>query len=152
MTLRDQLSQAVKDAMKARDALRVSTLRMMTAALKDRDIAARSRAGGALVTDDEILQMLQTMVRQRRESAGIYETAGRPELAQKEMEEIAIIEGFLPRQLSEQESRDAIASLIAELGAVSVKDMGRVMAQVKERFAGKMDFSRASGLVKSLLG
>ena len=92
------------------------------------------------------------MVRQRRESAGIYETAGRPELAQKEMEEIAIIEGFLPRQLSEQESRDAIASLIAELGAVSVKDMGRVMAQVKERFAGKMDFSRASGLVKSLLG
>jgi hypothetical protein len=152
MTLRDQLSQAVKDAMKARDALRVSTLRMMTAALKDRDIAARTRAGGALITDDEILQMLQTMVRQRRESAGIYETAGRPELAQKEMEEIAIIEGFLPRQLSEQESRDAIASLIAELGAASVKDMGRVMAQVKERFAGKMDFSRASGLVKSLLG
>jgi uncharacterized protein YqeY len=152
MTLRDQLSQAVKDAMKARDALRVSTLRMMTAALKDRDIAARTRAGGAFITDDEILQLLQTMVRQRRESAGIYETAGRPELAQKEMEEIAIIEGFLPRQLSEQESRDAIASLIAELGAASVKDMGRVMAQVKERFAGKMDFSRASGLVKSLLG
>jgi uncharacterized protein YqeY len=151
MTLRDRLSRAVKDAMKARDALRVSTLRLMTSALKDRDIAARTRAGGA-VADDEILQMLQTMVRQRRESAGIYETAGRPELAQKEMEEIAIIEGFLPRQMSDAEARDAIASLIAELGATSIKDMGRVMAQIKERFAGKMDFSRASGLVKSLLG
>lgn len=152
VNLRDRLGAAVKEAMKAKDALRVSTLRMVTAAIKDRDIAARTRGDGSPITADEILQLLQTMVRQRRESAGLYEKGGRPELAQQEMEEIAIIEGFLPKQMSESEARAAIAQTIAELGAAGVKDMGRVMARVKEQFAGQMDFARAAGIAKSLLG
>ena len=151
--LRDRLNEALKDAVKSQVPRRVSTLRLILAALKDRDIAARGKGAEEPVSDDDILSMLQTMVRQRRESISAYEQGGRLELAEQEREEIAIIEEFLPPALGEAEIRSAVEAEIAALDAGGLKDMGRVMAVLKERYAGHMDFGRASAEVKrSLMG
>lgn len=150
--LRPQLNDALKSAMLSKDSRVVSTIRLILAALKDRDIAARSRAVMDGISDDEILQMLQSMIKQRRESISLYEQGGRLELAQQEQDEISIIERFLPRQLSEAEMTAAIEEVVTELGAGGLKDMGRVMAALKERHAGTMDFTKASALAKARLG
>ncbi|WP_337268900.1 GatB/YqeY domain-containing protein [Oryzifoliimicrobium ureilyticus] len=149
--MRDQLAAALKDAMKSKNAERLSTVRLIQAAIKDRDIANRG-VGKAEASDDEILQLLAKMVKQREESAKIYEENQRPELAAKERAEILVIQEFLPKQLSQSEVRSNIAEIIAETGASGAKDMGKVMAVLKERFAGRMDFSKASATVKELLG
>jgi uncharacterized protein YqeY len=149
--LRDRLSDALKGAMKAKDSRRVSALRLIVATLQDRDIAARGKGDSEGISDDEILQMLQTMIRQRRESIALYEQGGRLELAQQEEAEIGVIEEFLPPRLGPEEMRQAIEQEIAELGAGGLKDMGRTMAALKAKYAGRMDFGKASGIVKELL-
>lgn len=151
MTLRDRLNENLKEAMKARHQKRVSTLRLILAALKDRDIANRTEESRAGVSDDDILTLLAKMIRQREESASVYESADRPELAAGEREEIAIIREFQPHQMSEEEMRGAAEKAIAESGAALPKDMGRVMAALKQDYAGQMDFGRAGGIVKELL-
>ncbi|MBP2297994.1 GatB/YqeY domain-containing protein [Azospirillum picis] len=151
MTLRTRFNDSLKDAMRARDTRAVSTIRMINAALKDRDIAARTRGVTDGIDEGEILSMLQGLVKQRNESAALYDQGGRPELAQQEREEIAVIERFLPRQMSEEEAGGAIDAIVSELGASSIKDMGRVMAELKARHAGQMDFAKAGGLVKQRL-
>jgi len=151
MSLRQTLTDAMKDAMKAKDAKRLATVRMMLAALKDRDIAARSEDNRDLVPDDDILTLLAKMVKQREESAAVYVQGGRPELAQNEQDEIAIIRTFMPKQMDEAEAKAAIAAVIAELGATSIKDMGKVMGALKERFSGQMDFGKASAAIKDAL-
>ena len=151
MTLRTQFNDSLKDAMRAKDMRAVSTLRLILTELKNRDIDARSRGVTDGIDEAGILSMLQTMVKQRNESAGMYEQGGRPELAQQEREEIAVIERFLPKQMSEEESAAAIDAIVAALGASSIKDMGKVMAELKARHAGQMDFSKAGGLVKARL-
>ena len=148
--LRDDINNALKQAMKAHDERRVSTLRMINSALKNADIEARGQGKGPL-SDEELLGLLQKMIKQRQESVELYEKGERPELAAKEREEIAIIAAYLPKQMSETETLAAIASVIKDLGAASMKDMGKVMAALKERHAGQMDFSKASGPVKGLL-
>ncbi len=149
--LREILSQSLKDAMKAKEVRRISTLRLILAALKDRDIASRTRADGAGVAEEEILQMMQTMIRQRRESIALYEKGGRLDLAAQEQEEISIIEGYLPRQMSEDEIRAVGRQIVGEIGAKGIKDMGRVMAALKQRYAGRLDAGKASSIVKSML-
>jgi hypothetical protein len=151
MALRETLTEAMKDAMRAKDARRLATLRMVLAALKDRDIAARSETSRELLGDDEILSLLAKMIKQREESATAYDTGNRPELAAGEREEIAIIRSFMPAQMEEADMRAACRSVIAETGAGAMKDMGKVMALMKERYAGQMDFARASATVKELL-
>ena len=151
MALRESFTELMKAAMKAGDKRRTGTLRMITAALKDRDIEARGQ-GKEPLSDDDILGLLQKMVKQRQESLTIYEQAGRTELATQEREEIEIIMGFMPKQMDEAEMTAAIKTIIAETGASSVKDMGKVMAVMKERYAGQMDFAKASGAVKGVLG
>jgi uncharacterized protein YqeY len=148
--LRDQLATQLKEAMKARNAERLSTVRLIQAAIKDRDIANRG-AGKEEASDDEILQILAKMVKQRDESAKIYEDNARPELAAKERAEIKVVQDFMPKQLSDSDVRANIAAIITETGAAGPKDMGKVMAVLKERYAGQMDFSKASGAVKELL-
>ncbi len=150
--LRQQLNDKLKSAMLAKEARMVSTVRLILAALKDRDIAARSRNVMDGIGDDEILSMLQSMIKQRRESISLYEQGGRLELAQQEQEEIAIIETFLPKQMDEAETLVAVKAVIAELGAGGIKDMGRVMAALKERYAGQMDFTKGSAATKKELG
>ncbi|WP_296570426.1 GatB/YqeY domain-containing protein [Phreatobacter sp.] len=149
--LRDRFMSDLKEAMKAGEKPRLGTIRLIQAALKDKDIEARG-AGKGPIPDDEILQLLQKMVKQRQESAKMYGDGGRPELADQENAEIAIISVYLPQQMDEAESRAAIAAVIAETGAAGVKDMGKVMAALKARHAGQMDFGKASPLVKQLLG
>jgi uncharacterized protein YqeY len=151
MALRERFTEAMKDAMKAKDAKRLSTVRLILAAVKDRDIAGRTDGSREGVSDDEILQVLTKMIKQREESAATYEGAGRPELAAGEREEIAIIRGFMPPALSEAETRAAVTATIAETGAASIKDMGRVMGALKQRYAGQMDFGKAGAVVKELL-
>jgi uncharacterized protein YqeY len=151
MSLRQKMNDAMKEAMKAKDAKRLATVRLMLAALKDRDIAARSETSRELLGDDEILSLLAKMIKQREESAAVYFQGGRPELAENERAEIAIIREFMPKQMDEAEAKAAIAAVVAELGATSVKDMGKVMGALKERYAGQMDFGRASGQVKEAL-
>jgi len=151
MGLRDRLSDSLKLAMKAREAKRVSTLRLVFAAIKDRDLATPSEGPQPGISDDEILPLLTKMVKQREESAATYDSAGRPELAAGEREEIAIIREFMPRQLSPEEMRAAAQQAIAKTGADSLKDMGKVMAALKESHAGSMDFGKAGALVKELL-
>lgn len=151
MTLRSRLNDALKSAMKSKDARAVSTVRLILAALKDRDIAARSKGNHEGIDDAEILQMLQTMVKQREESIALYEKGGRLELAQQEQEEIDIIRSYLPKQLSDDEIARAVKEVVAELGAASLKDMGRTMAALRERYAGQMDFAKASGVLKAQL-
>jgi len=149
--LRNRLSEALKTALKAREQRRVSTLRLILAALKDRDIQARGDGQPDGVSDDEILSVLQKMIKQRRESIEHYEAGGRLELAQQEQEEIEIIQEYLPKQLTEAETEAAARAAIAEVGAAGIKDMGRVMGVLKERFAGQMDFGKAGPTVKRLL-
>ena len=150
--LRQQLTEALKVALKAREARAVSTLRLILAALKDRDIAARPKGNTEGIDDAEIIELLHRMVRQRRESIGLFEQGGRLELAQQEAEEIAVIERFLPKQLDEAATDAAVSEMIAALGAGSLKDMGRVMTALKENYGGQMDFGRASQIVKQKLG
>ncbi len=149
--LRTRLNDALKQAMLAKNQRAVSTVRLILAALKDRDIAARSRGVTDGIEEAEILSMLQTMIKQRNESIGLYEQGGRLELAEQEREEIAVIEGFLPRQMSEEEVRAAVQEAVADTGASCIKDMGKVMAELKARHAGRMDFAKAGGVVKQRL-
>ena len=148
--LREQINTALKDAMKAGQKCRLNTMRLINAAVKDRDIEARG-AGKDPISDDEMLQLFQKMIKQRQESAKIYEDAGRGELAAQEREEIEHISGFMPKQMDEAEMRTVIAGVVKELGAAGLKDMGRVMGELKTRHAGKMDFGKANGVVKQLL-
>jgi uncharacterized protein len=149
--LRARLNEELKTAMKAKDQRAVSTVRLILAALKDRDIAARTRGNTEGIGDEEIADLLQKMIRQRRESIELYQQGKREDLAQQEREEIAVIERFLPRQMSDAEMAEAVTAVIAELGVGSIKDMGRVMAALKQRYAGQMDFSKASALAKERL-
>ena len=148
--MREILTAAVKTAMKSQDKLTLSTLRMVQAAIHDRDIVQRG-SGKDPINDDEIVTLLRKMIKQRDDSVAMYETGGRQELADKEKQEIAIIAGFLPQQMSGDEITAACKSIIAELGATSARDMGKCMAALKERYPGKMDFTIASAIVKSLL-
>jgi uncharacterized protein YqeY len=147
--LREEFTSQLKIAMKGGDKRRVETIRMITAALKDRDIEAR--VSGKDIGEDEILSLLQKLVKSRQESLEIYQQNARPELAEKEAEEIAIISSFLPRPMSDEDVSAAIKSAIAETGAASIKDMGKVIAALKAQHAGKMDFGKASALVKAAL-
>ncbi len=149
--LRSRLSDALKVAMKAKESLTVATIRLTLAALKDRDIAARSKGNMDGVPEDEILSLLQSMIKQRRESVEMYEKGGRQDLAEKEAAEIEIITSFLPEQLDAAAVAAAIDDVIAEAGAASLKDMGKVMGLLKDRYAGRMDFSRASASIKEKL-
>ena len=148
--LRDDINNALKTAMKAQDPRRVSTLRLVNAAFKNADIEARTAGKGPL-GDDELNSLLAKMIKQRQESVELYDKGNRPELAAQEREEIAIIASFQPKQMSEDEVKAAVAAAVTETGAASMKDMGRVMAALKERYAGKMDFAKAGGLVKARL-
>ena len=150
--LRVSLNDQLKAAMKAREQRKVSTLRLILAALKDRDLAARANGDTDGISDEEILQLLAKMVRQRRESIKLYEQGGRVDLAEREAEEIGIIESFLPRQLDDAEIMAAVQEAIEEVGATGLKDMGRAMAALKAQYAGRMDFAKASALVKQELG
>lgn len=149
--LRERLNDELKAAMKAKQQRKVSTLRLILAALKDRDLAARAAGEGESIGDDDILQLLTKMIRQRRESIKLYEQGGRVDLADQEAEEIAIIEDFLPRQLDDAETAAAVGTVIEEIKPAGLKDMGRIMAALKERYAGRMDFAKASALVKKTL-
>jgi uncharacterized protein YqeY len=151
MSLRAQLNDAMKEAMKAKDAKRLSTVRLVLAALKDRDIAARSETNKDLVGDDDILTLLAKMIKQREESATAFDAGNRPEMAAGEREEIAVIRTFMPAQMDEAAMKAAIAAVIADSGAASIKDMGKVMAVLKEKYAGQMDFSKASAATKDAL-
>jgi len=149
--LRTRLNDALKDAMKAKDQRRVSTLRMVLAKLKDLDIAARTAESRDGIGDEVALQAMQSMIKQRRESIALYKQGGRADLVAQEEGEIVVIEGFLPKQLGESEIADAARAAIAAVEAKSVKDMGKVMAALKARYAGQMDFARAGAIVKQLL-
>jgi uncharacterized protein YqeY len=146
--LRERFSADLKEAIKAKDARRVSTLRLISAAIKDRDIAARTTDNVEGVSDSDILGILGKMIRQRQESARIYEEAGRLELAEQERDEIGVIQRYLPKPMSEAEAAQAIRKAIDELGATSIRDMGRIMAHLKERHTGRMDFAKAGAVIK----
>lgn len=149
--IRDDIKAATITAMKAKDAVRLGTLRLISAALKNKDIELRT---GTAPTDDDVLvaDVLSKMAKQRRESIEMYVTGGRPELADAERAELGVIEGFMPAQMAAGEAQAAVRALVLELGATSVKDMGRVMAAVRERFAGQLDMAQASAMVKAALG
>lgn len=149
-SLRERFTADLKEAMKAGDKGKVSTIRMITSALKDKDIEARGLGKGE-TTPDEVLALLQKMIKQRQESIAIYEANGRPELAAGETAEVEVIASYMPRQMSEDEVKAAIAEAVTESGAASVKDMGKVIAILRAKFAGQMDFGKASGLVKAAL-
>ena len=150
--LRDNLNEALKEAMRARDMTTVGAVRLILAKLKEVDIAARTEASREGVADDRILSMLQGMIKQRNESVALYEKGNRPELAEKEKAEIAVIERFLPKQMDEAAVAAAVAEAVASTGAKTVKDMGGVMAALKAKYAGQMDFAKASAAVKKALG
>lgn len=152
MTLRDRLQTALKDAMRAREADRLSTLRLINAAIKDREIANRGDGTGAEVGDPDVLAILGRLVKQRQESARAFEEGGRMELAEKELAEVSVIEEFLPRQLDAAEVDAAILAAIAETGAASIRDMGRVIAVLKGKYTGQMDFGAVGPMVKARLG
>lgn len=149
--LRDQIKGALKDAMRAKDETATSTIRLIMAAMKDRDIAARTKGKTDGVDDTELMAMLQTMVKQRRESIELYEQGGRLDLAQQEADEIKVIERFLPAQMDEADMQTAVRETIDELGCDGIRDMGRCMATLRSRYAGQMDFGKASGMVKQQL-
>jgi uncharacterized protein YqeY len=148
--LRTSINEALKEAMKARDERRVATLRMMNAAIKNADIEARGQ-GKPPLNEHDLLALFQKMIKQRQEAAELYEKGGRAELAAKEREEIEIIASYLPKQMSDLEAGAAISAILHEINAQSMKDMGRAMAALRERFAGKMDFAKASAKIKELL-
>ena len=149
--MREQLTHSLKAAMKARDTQRISTIRLINAAIKDRDIAVRSEENVKGVTDEEILSILAKMIKQRQESAKQYEEAGRIELAEQELSEIGIIETFLPKQMTENELIETVDQTIQEIKADSIRDMGKVMGVLKQKHAGIMDFSRAGARAKEVL-
>ena len=148
--LRDDINNAVKEAMKAKDERKLSTLRMVNSTIKNADIDARGQ-GKPPLSDADLLGVFQKMIKQRQESVELYDKGGRAELAAQEREEIAIIAAFMPKQLTDDEIKAAIAEAVKETGAASVKDMGKVMATLKQRYTGKMDFAKAGGLVKAQL-
>jgi len=148
--MRETIDAALKGALKTQDKRRISTLRLIRAAIQDRDIVHRG-AGKDPVTDDEIMQILSKMVKQREESAKAFEEGNRPELADQERDEITIIRDFMPKQLGEEQVKQACQQVVAEIGAEGLRDMGRTMNALKEKYAGQMDFSKASGIVKGLL-
>jgi uncharacterized protein YqeY len=150
--LREAFTDRLKAAMRAKDTRTLSAVRLILAGLKERDVAARGNGNQEGIADPEILRLLQGMIKQRRESIALYRQGKRPELAQQEEEEIAVIESFLPRQMSDEETAAAARAAIAETGAAGVKDMGRVMAVLRERHAGVIDLARAGAIVKQLLG
>jgi len=150
--LREAFTERLKAAMRARDTRTLSTVRLILAGLKERDVAARGAGNQEGIAESEVQRMLQGMIKQRRESIALYQQGKRPELARQEEEEIAVIESVLPRQMSEEEITAAARAAIAETGAAGVKDMGRVMAQLRERHAGVIDLARAGAIVKQLLG
>ncbi len=149
--LREKLTEAMKDAMRAKDQAALGTIRLILAKLKDVDIAARTEASREGVADDKILSMMQGMIKQRNESISLYEKGGRADLAEKEKAEIAVIERFLPQQMDESAVEAAVREAIAAAGATTVKDMGGVMAALKGKYAGQMDFAKASAAVKKAL-
>lgn len=149
--IRQRLNEALKQAMRSKDTVAIATVRLILAALKDRDIAARAKGNTEGISDDDVLALLQTMVKQRRESIALYEQGGRVDLANQEQAEIEVIQRFLPQQMDEGAIREAVTHVIGELDAKSLKDMGRTMATLKDRYAGQMDFSKASGMVKDEL-
>ena len=149
MGLRDTLNTAVKEAMKARDQKRLATLRLIQANIKDKDIAGRTEESREGISDDEILALFGKLIKSREDSIVLYEKGGRAELAEAEKAEIAILREFMPRQLDETETKAAIAAVVAETGAASLKDMGKVMAALKERYTGTMDFGKAGALIKA---
>ena len=149
-TMRNKINTALKEALKSQDKRRISTLRLVSAAIKDRDIAARTN-GSDGVSEDDILAILSTMIKQRRESIKAYEEGGRLELAQSEQEEIDIISGFLPQQLSDDQIATAVKDVICKVGAEGLRDMGRVMQTLKSEYANQMDFSKANKVVKETL-
>lgn len=151
MMLRERLTQALKEATLSKDSCATATIRLVLAALKDRDIAARSKERTEGLDDDEILALLQTMVKQRRESIAMYEKGERPDLAEREAREIEVIERFLPEQMDEAATAAAVDEVVAELAAEGLKDMGKVMGALRSRYAGRMDFARASALAKERL-
>ena len=148
--IRDTFANTLKDAMKARESRQISTIRLIQAAVKDRDIANRG-VGKDAVSDEEILQILAKMIKQREESAGIYDKAGRAELADQERDEIVIIKSFMPEEIPQEHVRAILEGVIAETEASGLRDMGKVMAVVKERYPGQIDFGKASALIKELL-
>jgi len=150
--MRKRLNDAMKDAMRAKDAPRLSTVRLINAAVKDRDIAARSEDNPDGVADSEILSILAKMIKQREESARTYEEAGRIELGDRERAEIKVIQEFLPKQLTASEVEDAVKAAIFEVGATSIRDMGKVMGILKSRYNGQMDFGKIGGQIKGMLG
>ena len=153
MALRDEISAALKDAMKSGDKKRLGTIRLMQAAIKDKDINSRTEGHeSALTPDSGIVELFAKMVKQRQDSIAAYEQGGRPELAQNERDEITVIQSFMPKQMNDEEARAAVADVIKAVGATSVKDMGKVMAELKAKYAGQMDMGKAGGIVKSLLG
>ena len=153
MDMRQRVDQALKNAMRAKEADRLSTLRLINAAIKDKDIAMRGNGEDkAGVSDDDVLAIMGRMVKQRQESARAYEEGGRLELAEKELSEIKVIEEFLPKQLDQDETEAAIDTAIAEVGATSIRDMGKVMGALKAKYTGRMDFGKAGPLVKDRLG
>lgn len=152
MSLRDRLQAALKEAMKAKAADRLSTLRLINAAIKDRDIASRGDGGPEMVPDAEITAIMRKMIKQRHESARAYEEGGRLELAEKELAEIVVIQEFLPRQMTPDEVAAAVEAAVAETGAASIRDVGKVMAALKAKHAGQMDFGAVGALVKGRFG
>ena len=150
--MREIINEAVKDAMRSKNKLRLSTLRLINAAIKDKDIALRVEDRPDGVSSSEILQILGKMVKQRQESARAYEEGGRLELAEQELSEIKIVEEFLPRQLSDDDVANAIQKIISSVGATSIRDMGKVMASLKEKYTGQMDFGKAGATIKKILG
>jgi uncharacterized protein YqeY len=149
--IRDKISQALKDAMKAKDAVKTTTLRMVNAAIKQKDIDVARARGDQHISQDEVLNLLQSLIKSRRESIELYKQGGRQDLVDKEGAEIGIIEQFLPKQMNEEETRAVIHELVASLGASSVKDMGKVMAALKSKYAGQLDMTKASAAVKDVL-
>lgn len=150
--MRDRITASLKDAMRSRDDVRLSTLRLMLAALKDREVAKRGADGADALTPEEVVALFTKMVRQREESVASYEEAGRMDFAERERAEIKVIREFMPRPLSAQEVEDAVAEAVSETGAASIRDMGKVMAALKAKYAGRMDFGAAGAKVKAALG
>ncbi|MCB1433724.1 MAG: GatB/YqeY domain-containing protein [Alphaproteobacteria bacterium] len=153
MGLREDITAALKEAMKAGDKKKLGTVRLMQAAIKDKDIAGRTDGHDSVLTPDSgLVELFAKMVKQRQDSIAAYEQGGRPELAQNERDEIAVIQSFMPKQMSDDEVKAAVAGIIASVGATSVKDMGKVMAELKAKYAGQMDMGKAGAVVKALLG
>ncbi|MGA8769846.1 MAG: GatB/YqeY domain-containing protein [Rhodomicrobium sp.] len=149
--IRDKISQVLKDAMRAKDEVKTTTLRMVNAAIKQKDIDVARARGDQHISQDEVLNLLQSLIKSRRESIELYKQGGRQDLVDKEETEIGVIEQFLPKQMNEEETRAAIRDLVAALGAISVKDMGKVMAAIKSKYAGQLDIAKASAAVKDVL-